>query len=201
MRLKRGTQKGISTNEQVIIPTPLSWTTSHVSSPFLKCASQTDPCSIPMSGRSPGGGHNNPLQYSCLENPLDRGAWRATVHRVAKVRHDWNTTARMRKTYIILKLASGLVYSQKHEAVAPTTQVSACQRLEVGTGVLSCFSRVPLFATPWTVARQAPLSKGLFRQEYRNGLPFPSPGDLPHWRTEPTSLMSPALAGGFIIYH
>ena len=34
--------------------------------------------------RSPGGGHSNPLQYSCLENPMDRGAWQATVHRVAK---------------------------------------------------------------------------------------------------------------------
>ena len=40
--------------------------------------------SIPGSGRSPGGGHGNPLQYSCLENPMDRGAWRATAHRVAK---------------------------------------------------------------------------------------------------------------------
>jgi len=36
------------------------------------------------SGRSIGGGHGNPLQYSCLENPTDRGAWRATVHRIAK---------------------------------------------------------------------------------------------------------------------
>ena len=36
------------------------------------------------SGRSPGGGHGIPLQYSCLENPMDRGAWQATVHRVAK---------------------------------------------------------------------------------------------------------------------
>ena len=35
-------------------------------------------------GRSPGGGHGNPLQYSCLENPLDRGAWWATVHRVTE---------------------------------------------------------------------------------------------------------------------
>ena len=39
---------------------------------------------IPRSGRSPGGGRVNPLQYSCLENPMDRGAWQATVHRVAK---------------------------------------------------------------------------------------------------------------------
>ena len=40
--------------------------------------------SIPGSGRSPGGGHGNPLQYSCLENPMDRGAWWATIHKVTK---------------------------------------------------------------------------------------------------------------------
>ena len=40
--------------------------------------------SIPGLGRSPGGEHGNPLQYSCLENPMDRGAWRATAHGVAK---------------------------------------------------------------------------------------------------------------------
>ena len=39
---------------------------------------------IPGLGRSPGGGHGNPLQYSCLENPMDRGAWWATVHGVTK---------------------------------------------------------------------------------------------------------------------
>jgi len=39
---------------------------------------------IPGSGRSPGGGNGNPLQYSCLENPMDRGAWWATVHRIPK---------------------------------------------------------------------------------------------------------------------
>ena len=41
---------------------------------------------IPGSGRSPGEGKGNPLQYSCLENPMDRGAWWATVHGVAKSR-------------------------------------------------------------------------------------------------------------------
>ena len=40
---------------------------------------------IPGSGRSPGGGHGNPLQCSCLENPLDRGVWWATVHRIAEL--------------------------------------------------------------------------------------------------------------------
>ena len=42
--------------------------------------------SIPGSGRSPGEGDGNPLQYSCLENPMERGAWWATVHRVTKSR-------------------------------------------------------------------------------------------------------------------
>ena len=47
------------------------------------------------------------------------------------------------------------------------------------------FSCVQLFATPWTVTYQAPLSMGFSRQEYWNGLPFPSPGDLPDPGTEP----------------
>ena len=46
--------------------------------------------------------------------------------------------------------------------------------------MLSHFSRVQLFVTPWTVAHQAPLSLGFSRQEHWSGLPFPSPGDLPY---------------------
>ena len=60
--------------------------------------------------------------------------------------------------------------------------------------VLSCFR---LFADPWTVARQAPLSMGYPMQEYWSGLPFPSPEDLPDPGIKPESLASPALAGGF----
>jgi len=44
-----------------------------------------DPGSFPGWGRSPGAGHGNRLQYSCLENPMDRGAWWATVHGVAEL--------------------------------------------------------------------------------------------------------------------
>ena len=58
-------------------------------------------------------------------------------------------------------------------------------------------SRVRLFATPWTVAHQAPPSMGFSRQEYWSGLPLPSPGDLPDPGIEPASLMSPALGGRF----
>ena len=48
-------------------------------------ANAEDAGSIPGMGRSPGGGNGNPTQYSCLENPMDSGAWWATVRRVAKV--------------------------------------------------------------------------------------------------------------------
>ena len=56
------------------------------------------------------------------------------------------------------------------------------------------FGPVQLFATPWTVADQAPPSMEFFRQEYWSGLPFPSPGDLPNPGIKPPT---PALAGGF----
>ena len=63
--------------------------------------------------------------------------------------------------------------------------------------VLSHFSHVCLFATPWTVAHLASLSMGFSRQEYWSGLPCPSPGDLLDPGIELASFMSPAVAGGF----
>ena len=59
--------------------------------------------------------------------------------------------------------------------------------------VLSCFSRIRLFATLWTVAHQAPLSMGFSRQEYGSGLPCPLSGDLPDPGIEPVPFMSPAV--------
>ena len=55
----------------------------------------------------------------------------------------------------------------------------------------------PTLCIPWTVAHQAPLSVGFSKKEYWSGLPCPSPGDLPNPGIEPSSLMSPALAGRF----
>ena len=63
---------------------------------------------------------------------------------------------------------------------------------------ISCFSRVQLFAIPWTVAHQAPLSMGFSRQEYWSGLPCPPPGDLPNPGIKSMSLTSLALAGGLL---
>ena len=50
-----------------------------------------DPASIPEPGRFSGEGNGYPLQYSCLENPMDRGAWQPTIHRVARVGHNLAT--------------------------------------------------------------------------------------------------------------
>ena len=63
--------------------------------------------------------------------------------------------------------------------------------------MLSHFSHIQLFATPWTVAHQTSLSMGFFRQEYWGEMSCPSPGDLHDPRIEPVSLRSPALEGGF----
>ena len=59
-----------------------------VKKPSANTGDIIDVGSIPGSGRVPGGGHGNPLQYFFLENPMDRGAWWATVHRLQRVRQN-----------------------------------------------------------------------------------------------------------------
>ena len=99
-----------------------------------------------------GEGKGNPLQYSCLENSMVRGAWWATVHGVAKSR------TRLKR------LSSSSSRLQENVPAGP--QVSALSRLQ-------------LFATPWSVAHQAPLTMEFSRPEYWSELPFSSPRDLP----------------------
>ena len=67
------------------IPDHLVWIGNYLVAHTAKnLPAMWDPGSVPGSGRSPGKGHGNSLQYSCLENPMDRGAWRATFHGVTK---------------------------------------------------------------------------------------------------------------------
>ena len=74
--------------------------------------------------------------------------------------------------------------------IAPTAEyIIAC--------MLNCFSHIWLFATPWTVACQAPLSVAFSRQEYWSGFPCPPPGDLPNPGNESADLGSPALSDRF----
>ena len=74
---------------QIRASIPFSWASQvalMVKNPPANAGDIRDAGSIRGSGRSPGGGNGNLLQYSCLENPMDRGAWQATVHRVTKSR-------------------------------------------------------------------------------------------------------------------
>ena len=66
--------------------------------------------------------------------------------------------------------------------------------------LISCFSCVRVFATPWAVARQAALSMEFSRQEYWSGLPYTPPGDLPNLVIKPACLTSPALACRFFFF-
>ena len=78
--------KELETTEQLALP--LSFDASKVTLVVKNLPANAgdlrDMGSIPGSGRSPGGGHGNTLQCSCLENPMDRGAWQASVHRVTQ---------------------------------------------------------------------------------------------------------------------
>ena len=116
-----------------------------------------------------GEGNGNPLQCSCQENPRDRGAWWAAVYGVAQ-------------SQTRLKRLSSSSSSR------PSKEKILIQSLVEGEGEVaqSCLTLCDL----WTVACQASLSMGFFRQEYWSGLPFPSPGDLPNPGIEP---WSPAL--------
>ena len=68
--------------------------------------------SIPGLGRSPGGGNGNPLQYSCLENPMDRGAWQATVHGIAKSQTQLSNNSINKNTE--QKLSYGKIHQHKN---------------------------------------------------------------------------------------
>ena len=72
-----------------------------VKNPSADAVNTGDEGSIAGSGRSPGGGNGNPLQYSCLENPMDRGAWGVRVYRVAK---DSNRTEQRSADALLVKI-------------------------------------------------------------------------------------------------
>ena len=86
-----------------------------------------------------------------------------------------------------------------HRFAPPTPQLSPGSCCSSSRSPFRAYMHAKSFQsclTPWTVAHQAPLSRGFSRQECWSGLPFHPPGDLPNSGTEPTSLTLPALAGG-----
>ena len=114
-----------------------------------------------------GEGNGNPLQCSYLENPRDGASWWAAVYGVAQSRTR-------------LKWLSSSTVKADYKWWLPRGWRSEVKSL----------SHVRLFATPWTVAYQALPSIGFSRPEYWNGLPFPSPGDLPNPGIKPVSCIT-----------
>ena len=132
-------------------------------------------------GRSPGEEHGNPLQCSCLENPMDRGAWQATVYRVAQsqIRLKWHST--LVHTHSMLCYAKllqscptlcdpidgsppgspvpGILQARTLEWVAITFSTAWKWKVKVKS-----LSHVRLLVTPWTAAYQAPPSMGFSRE-------------------------------------
>ena len=139
---------------------------------------------------------------------MDREAWSAAIHGVAKSRtwlSDWTELNRIYQLfYLFMKC---ILFLNNSPFVIPKAgwlinSICCWYTLVklinlVCVCLLSCFSHVQLFVTPWTVAHQAPLSMRFSRQEYWSELPCPTPGDLPNPGIKPKSLMSPALADRF----
>ena len=133
--------------------------------------------SIPGLGRSPGEGKVYPLQYSCLKNSMD-----SIVHGVTR---SWTRLSDF--PFQMNVLESNGTLPSKYISVSAFSWITNCIRAQL----------CPTLFRPWTIAHQAPLSVGFFRQEYWSGLPFPLPGDLPDPGVRHESLASPALAGMF----
>ena len=148
-------------------------------------ANAGDPCSILGLGRSSGGGNDNPFQYSCLENPLDRGAWRAIVHGITKEldRTQWlnnnNNDQKCLKAAAAAKsLQSYLTLCNPLDGSPPGSPIPGILQARTLEWVAIAFSnawkwkvkvkslsRVQLLATRGTEACQAPLSMGFSKQK------------------------------------
>ena len=97
--------------------------------------------------------------------------------------------------YFKIQKQGTLLRFKDHSSWSSKTLLSSHRQVVCMSAQL--LSRVPLFASPWPVARVAPLSMGLSQQEYWSGLPFPTPGYLSHPGIKPKSLAAPVLADRF----
>ena len=144
-------------------------------------------------GRSPGGGNGTPLQYPCLKNPMDRGAWWAIVHRVTKSWTHWGFTDTQRHRGGPKSDMTGIfIWREKFTHTHTHTHTEPCNNR--GRDCCCCLvtKSCPILCDPMDCSPPGSLSMGVFSQEYCSwevGLPFPSPGDLPNPQIE---LVSPA---------
>ena len=110
-----------------------------------------DPGSIPELGRSPGEGNGNPLQYSYLENPMDRGTWQATVHAVARVGDDLATKPPPPPRYIeiFLSFFHFEVFLQRSVVFCKKCSTCRCILMNLWEKVRICPNPPPSGSTPW----------------------------------------------------
>ena len=131
---------------------------------------------IPGLGRCPGGGHGNPLQCSCLENPLDGRAWWAIVHGITKSQTQLSNLAHKTKKRWFSQNSHvfSIATLSNNSFVCMFTFYKKESAMLLLLLLLSRFSRVQLCTTAWSAAYQAPLPMGFSRQEYWSGLPLHS---------------------------
>ena len=139
--------------------------------PTCQCRRLRDMHSVLGLGRFPGGGHGNPLQYSCLENPMDRGAWWATVHAAAAAKSLQSDSVRPHR-----RQPTRLPHPW--DSPGKNTGVGCHCLLQCMKVKVKLLSRVRFLATPWTAAYQVPQSMGFSKQEYWSGVPLPSPATV-----------------------
>ena len=140
-------------------------------------------------------GNGTPLQYSCLENPMDRGAWWAAVHGVTKGRR-WLSDFTFTFLFHALEKEMATHSSVLAWRIPGTREPGGLPSMGLHR-VRHDWSNL---AAAGTVALQAPLSVGFSRQECRSGLPCPSPGDLPDSGIKPISFTTPCI-GRQVLYY
>ena len=144
----------------------------HGSEVKVSACNAGDLSSIPGSGRSAGEGNGNPLQCSCLENPMDGGAWWATVLLLLLL---ISRFSRVRRCATPVGSPPGPPVPGILQARILEWVVISFSNAWKWKAKGKLLSRVRLLATPWTAAYQAPPSMGFFRQEYWSGVPLASP--------------------------
>ena len=164
---------------------------------YLFRKQKRDTGSIPGSQRSPGEEHDNPLQFSCLEDPMDRGAWWASVHEVAKSQTElkllsmqacqrsrgWNPRQVLRECH-----------GPSWDNLSKLVIMRGRSKRKLKDGV---FIRISREIEPiGGVCVRVCMCVCVYHQAPRS-MEFPTPGDLPELGIETKSLASPALAGGF----
>ena len=129
-----------------------------------------DPGLIPGLGRSPGEGNGNPLQYSCLENPMDRGAWRATVHGVTK---SWTQLSNFTHTYFPTATMAAKFSNSFKMLRENSCQLEFCTAAAAaaGTSLQSC----PTLCDPIDGSSPGSPVPGILQARHWSRLPCPSP--------------------------